>query len=178
MANTGTKVVLTLRKYVDGVATGETKINSPGDPDYIAPYQDLVDCPISGDQTTAAPTAAPTASPTAAPTVAPTLAPTTEPVGESPTCKFVFVADTVDTTGYGLRYNRDGVIDTLFSSILGTTTNYNGTDGVVFSVCSTITPIYWEQSSNTTLVFPAGVEFIGSGNVCVDNNDGCEYIAP
>ena len=60
MANTGTKVVLTLRKYVDGVATSETKINSPGDPDYIAPYQDLVDCPIGDNQTTAAPTAAPT----------------------------------------------------------------------------------------------------------------------
>ncbi|MEJ6794610.1 MAG: hypothetical protein QNK68_06335 [Flavobacteriales bacterium] len=66
MANTGTKVVLTLRKYVNGVATDETKVNSAGDPDYIAPYQDLVDCPIGGDQTTSTTTtAAPT---TAAPT--------------------------------------------------------------------------------------------------------------
>ena len=66
MANTGTKVVLTLRKYVNGVATDETKVNSAGDPDYIAPYQDLVDCPIGGEQTTSTTTtAAPT---TAAPT--------------------------------------------------------------------------------------------------------------
>jgi hypothetical protein len=64
MANTGTKVVLTLRKYVNGVATDETKVNSAGDPDYIAPYEDLVDCPVGGEQTTTT-TAAPT---TAAPT--------------------------------------------------------------------------------------------------------------
>ena len=63
MANTGIKTVLTLRKYVDGVATSETKVNDPGDPDYIAPYEDLVDCP------TAAPT---TENPT-------TETPTTEP---------------------------------------------------------------------------------------------------
>ena len=70
MANTGIKTVLTLRKYVDGVATGETKVNDPGDPDYIAPYEDLVDCP------TAAPT---TETPT-------TETPTTEtPTTETPT---------------------------------------------------------------------------------------------
>lgn len=45
--NTGTKVVLTLRKYVNGVATSETKANTVGDPDYIAPYEDLTDCPIN-----------------------------------------------------------------------------------------------------------------------------------
>jgi hypothetical protein len=45
--NTGTKVVLTLRKYVNGVATSETKNNTVGDPDYIAPYEDLTDCPIN-----------------------------------------------------------------------------------------------------------------------------------
>jgi hypothetical protein len=60
MANTGIKTVLTLRKYVDGVATSEVKINDPADPDYIAPYEDLVDCPVSGGvtPTTVAPTTA------------------------------------------------------------------------------------------------------------------------
>lgn len=48
MANTGVKNVLTLRKYVNGVATDEFKANVVGDPDYIAPYEDLVSCPISG----------------------------------------------------------------------------------------------------------------------------------
>ena len=72
MANTGTKVVLTLRKYVNGEATSETKLNSPSDPDYIAPYQDLVDCPIGGEQTTTT-TAATTTSTTAATTTSTTI---------------------------------------------------------------------------------------------------------
>jgi len=46
MANTGIKNVLTLRKYIDGVPTNETKTNTVGDPDYIAPYTDLTDCPL------------------------------------------------------------------------------------------------------------------------------------
>lgn len=45
--NTGVKNVLTLRKYINGVATSETKANTIGDPDYIAPYEDLTDCPIN-----------------------------------------------------------------------------------------------------------------------------------
>ena len=72
MANTGTKVVLTLRKYVNGVATDETKVNSAGDPDYIAPYQDLVDCPIGGEQTTTT-TAATTTTTTSATTTTTTI---------------------------------------------------------------------------------------------------------
>jgi hypothetical protein len=82
MANTGIKTVLTLRKYVDGVATNETKVNDPSDPDYIAPYEDLVDCPTVAPTTAAPTTAAPTtaAPTTAAPTTAAptTAAPTTE----------------------------------------------------------------------------------------------------
>lgn len=48
MANTGIKVVLTLQQIDDntGIPTGLTKPNIQGDPDYIAPYLDLVDCPI------------------------------------------------------------------------------------------------------------------------------------
>lgn len=48
MANTGVKNVLTLRKYVNGVATNEFKANVVGDPDYIATYEDLTSCPLSG----------------------------------------------------------------------------------------------------------------------------------
>lgn len=51
MAYTGIKNVLTLRKYVNGVATNETKLNSPSDPDYIAPYEDVVACPIGFEPT-------------------------------------------------------------------------------------------------------------------------------
>ena len=71
MANTGIKTVLTLRKYVNGIATEETKANSPGDPDYIAPYEDLVDCPIGVEPTT-------TTSTTTTTTQAPTTTTTTQ----------------------------------------------------------------------------------------------------
>ena len=65
--NTGTKTVLTLRKYIDGQPTNETKANSSSDPDYIPPYVDTVDCPIS-EITTTTTTAAPTTTTTTAAT--------------------------------------------------------------------------------------------------------------
>lgn len=48
MANTGKKIVLTLKEqYVaTGIATGNTKPNTIGDPDYIAPSTDLAACPV------------------------------------------------------------------------------------------------------------------------------------
>lgn len=53
MANTGKKIVLTL-KQVDqatGAPSGMTKPNAQDDPDYIAPYKDTKDCPIVADTT-------------------------------------------------------------------------------------------------------------------------------
>ena len=50
MANTGNKIVLTLKQVIPPcppcTPTGQTKPNTFGDPDYIAPYQDLTDCPL------------------------------------------------------------------------------------------------------------------------------------
>ena len=48
MANTGKKLVLALKKIQNpgSVETGETKDNLSSDPDYIAPYIDLEDCPV------------------------------------------------------------------------------------------------------------------------------------
>lgn len=43
MSNTGTKIVLTLKQ----IATGATKPDTVGDPNYIAPYTDLTACPIT-----------------------------------------------------------------------------------------------------------------------------------
>lgn len=95
MANTGTKVVLTLRKYVNGEATSETKVNSPSDPDYIAPYQDLVDCPIGGEQTTT--TTAATTTTTAATTTSTTIQQNFENQYLSANCS----SDTGGTVIYG-----------------------------------------------------------------------------
>jgi hypothetical protein len=64
MANSGIKVVLTLRKYVNGQATSETKANVATDPDYIAPYTDLDACPIGGGTTTTTSTTSTTTSTT------------------------------------------------------------------------------------------------------------------
>ena len=52
MSNTGYKQILTLRKYVNGSATSETKTNVNTDPDYIAPYVDYSSCPIYAGYTT------------------------------------------------------------------------------------------------------------------------------
>lgn len=51
MANTGIKNVLTLKEGQMPCPpctpfTGVTKVNELGDPNYIAPYQDLGDCPL------------------------------------------------------------------------------------------------------------------------------------
>lgn len=47
MQNTGYKSFETLERYFtdDGTSTGETKPNIITDPDYIAPVQDLAECP-------------------------------------------------------------------------------------------------------------------------------------
>lgn len=51
MANTGIEIVLTLKEVLPpippGTPTGNTKPNVEGDPDYIAPYQNLAKCPIT-----------------------------------------------------------------------------------------------------------------------------------
>lgn len=49
MANTGTKIVLTLKEINQGTGdpTGNTKPNDSSDPDYIPPSTDLTTCPIS-----------------------------------------------------------------------------------------------------------------------------------
>jgi hypothetical protein len=48
MANTGRKLVLTLKEVQNpgSIPTGETKTNLSSDADYIAPYEDLDDCPV------------------------------------------------------------------------------------------------------------------------------------
>ena len=52
--NSGVKRVLTLRKYVNGVATNQTKNNVSTDADYIADYTSELDCPANQSPTTQA----------------------------------------------------------------------------------------------------------------------------
>lgn len=51
--NNGRKIVLSLEEInaSTSVPTGSTKPNVEGDPDYIAPYTDLTDCPFTATTT-------------------------------------------------------------------------------------------------------------------------------
>ena len=55
MANTGKEIVLTLKQIAlpdpPGLPTGLTKSNIIGDEDYIAPYINLGNCPVTADTT-------------------------------------------------------------------------------------------------------------------------------
>jgi Predicted solute binding protein len=116
--------------------------------------------------TTAAPTT--TTTTTAAPTTTTT---TTIPTG---TCRFVFVPDYVDTTGYGLRTNLGGEVNQLFTALEQLPITVDGEEGVVYNVCSTIVPQYWEQSTNTTIAYPSGVLNLEDGGSCTEDAD-CVY---
>ena len=104
-----------------------------------------------------------------------TTSTTTSTTTISGNCRFIFVPNTVSTAGFGLRYNYEGVIDALFSTLFGTPDNIGGEDGVVFTVCSTNSPEWWVQSTNSTTAFPSGVFALADGGVCFNNGE-CEWI--
>lgn len=125
MANTGTKVVLTLRKYVNGEATNETKVNTPSDPDYIAPYQDLVDCPIGGEQTTTT-TAATTTTTTAATTTSTTIQQNFENQYLDANCSSDTGGTVIDGgTTYSINATRNFTVPTTGNFDIILTANFN-----------------------------------------------------
>ena len=135
--------------------------------------------PTPTDTNTPTPSPTGTDTPTPTPTDTPppatdTPTPTPTPTPSPGTCRFVFVPDYVSTTGFGLRTYLGGEVNTLFSSIFGTPVS-TPSPGTVYSVCSSITPLWWRQSDNTTITYPAGVQNLADGLGCTDNLD-CEYI--
>lgn len=88
MSYTGYKEFGDLEQYYldDNNATGITKTNSSGDPDYIAPVYDPTTCtlPTPTPTPTFTPTPTPTPTPTSTLTPTPTLTPTATP-GATPT---------------------------------------------------------------------------------------------
>ena len=137
--------------------------------------------PTNSPTPSPSPSASPTQLPTETPIPTSTPLPTPDPTATglpSGNCQFVFVSNEVMTSGYGLRYNLGGQVDTLFENIFATANvTYNGLTGSVYSVCSTLAPLYWEQSSNSTLIYPYGVYLLESGGECTQNID-CVYSAP
>lgn len=76
MANTGRKIFTTIRQYINGVYTGNEKLNNPSDPDYQYPEYDEIECPQPPPPT---PSPTPSPSPIPTPTPNPTPSPTPSP---------------------------------------------------------------------------------------------------
>lgn len=79
MANTGRKIFTTLRQYINGVYTGNEKLNDASDPDYQYPVFDDSECPLPPP-----PTPSPTPSPSPIPSPIPTPAPIPAPTVPTP----------------------------------------------------------------------------------------------
>ena len=92
-------------------------------------------------------------------------------------CKFVFVPETFDSASYGLASFNGSETRTPMKNLLGTPTTYNGVDGDVYGLCSTITPQLYSLSDNVVIDYFDGVEFILQGGVCSEDFD-CVYDGP
>jgi hypothetical protein len=81
MSNTGYKAYTTLEQYYldNGIATGVTKPNTFGDPDYIAPFIDLAFCPLPSLTPSFTPSVSISATPSITPTATPTVTPSVTP---------------------------------------------------------------------------------------------------
>jgi len=119
---TGLKTVTRLRKYINGKATTETKVNQSSDPDYIEPYTDTRSCPLYVyDVPTPAPTPAPapgttpTPTPSPSPTPVPVFVPQEEPIPDQTTCNPCVTLDVANTEcAVYLITNRDPVRTSYF----------------------------------------------------------------
>jgi hypothetical protein len=81
MSNTGFKAYTNLEQYYldNGVATGVTKPNTIGDPDYVAPVLDLTFCPLPSASPSATPSISVTPSISATPSITPSITPSVTP---------------------------------------------------------------------------------------------------
>ena len=97
-------------------------------------------------------------------------------------CRFVFVEDVLEGFGtdkerYGLQWNHptNGLSNSTFANMMGTTTVFNGMNGTVYGVCSTlgITQI-WDSVSNSLVQTPLDVTILADGGVCTSELS-CQY---
>jgi hypothetical protein len=81
MSNTGFKAYTNLEQYYldNGVATGVTKPNTIGDPDYVAPVLDLTFCPLPSASPSATPSISVTPTISITPSVTPPVTPSVTP---------------------------------------------------------------------------------------------------
>jgi len=139
--------------------------------------------PTATPQGTPFPTPNPTNEPTPNPTNEPTPNPTNDPTSTPglQSCRFVFVPNSINTSGYGLDYVQGGnIVITPFSNLTSTPTTYDGVVGEVYGVCSESHPLYYDfnaQGGGTAITDPSGVERPPNGGICSINKN-CVYSPP
>ena len=50
----------------------------------------------------------------------------------------------------------------------------NGTRGIVYNICSTVQPTYWDSMNNFVMAYPEGVYALPMGGECQTNFE-CRY---
>ena len=100
--------------------------------------------------------------------------PTPEDLGKTGFCHFIFVPETEQTEGFGLNYNLNGIQNTLFSELMSAPAEINGTRGIVYNICSTLQPNYWDSINNFIMAYPEGVYALPMGGECASNFE-CRY---
>jgi hypothetical protein len=108
---------------------------------------------------------------------------TTTLSGLTGSCRFIFIEDAIEGFGtdrdrYGIQwYNPTlGTRKFTFTDLgFGTDTDYNGTSGQVYTVCSTYAiSNLWDSAENVLVSIPPDVTVLPFGEECFDDNE-CEY---
>lgn len=163
------KRVLTLRKYVDGVPTDAIKENLIENSDYIAPYQDYVDCPIGSTDPTPTPTQ------TVTPTPTPSETPSETPSGSTTTCREVTYDSSLfslDMDVYGIAYtDHTGTFQITSFNGLGFSEE-NGSE-FTYRVCaSSINGSIYSTSDNQFYPqYDSALSIVNSGAPCSSQAD-------
>ena len=100
--------------------------------------------------------------------------PTPEDLGKTGFCHFIFVPETEQTEGFGLSYNLNGIQNTLFNELMSAPVEINGTRGIVYNICSTVQPTYWDSMNNFVMAYPEGVYALPMGGECGESFE-CRY---
>ena len=106
------------------------------------------------------------------------IRPTPTPVdlGDKNYCHFIFVPETENTEGFGLSYNLNGIQNILFSdsALMAAPSEINGTRGLVYNICSSTPPNYWDSMNNFVMAYPEGVYALPMGEECGESFE-CRY---
>ena len=112
MPKTGVKVIQTLRKYVNGIKTGETKINTISDQYYIQQYYDFLECVVRDEDVNETTT---TILPETTTTTSTTIAPGS--TFDCSTAQFTMLDGTVGESTSGTGSVVSGVIESIVPNI-------------------------------------------------------------